>query len=248
MDFKLQDIEYDSNPFDHWIINDFLDVDTARQASKEFIDYDYPTEEIIHYSGWIAEKKACNRWDRFPPLTYRIFSNLLSVDFVDYLSKITGIFPLYPDIGLHGGGWHMHGTGGNLNVHKDYSVHPKLGLRRKLNLIVYLSENWNPEWGGAIEFWSHNEQNNRPLALEKSIDCMYNRAVLFDTTQNSWHGLPTPLTCPKGKYRKSIAMYYLTDADGDEEVRKRALFAPRKEQENDPNVLELIKERTKCTK
>ena len=43
-------------------------------------------------------------------------------------------------------------------------------------------------------------------------------------------------------------MYYLTDADGDEEVRQRALFAPRKEQENDPNVLELIKERTKCTK
>ena len=155
---------------------------------------------------------------------------------------------MYPDYGLHGGGWHMHGTGGNLNVHKDYSVHPKLGLRRKLNLIVYLSENWNPDWGGAIEFWSHNEQNNRPLALEKSIDCMYNRAVLFDTTQNSWHGLPTPLTCPKGKYRKSIAMYYLTDADGDEEVRQRALFAPRKEQENDPNVLELIKERTKCTK
>ena len=33
----------------------------------------------------------------------------------------------------------MHGTGGNLNVHKDYSVHPKLGLRRKLNLI-YISK------------------------------------------------------------------------------------------------------------
>ena len=43
-------------------------------------------------------------------------------------------------------------------------------------------------------------------------------------------------------------MYYLTDADGNEEVRQLALFAPRKEQENDPKVLELIKERTKCTK
>ena len=90
--------------------------------------------------------------------------------------------------------------------------------------------------------------STEPLSLEKSIDCVYNRAVLFDTTQNSWHGLPTPLTCPKGKYRKSIAMYYLTDSDNSEEVRKRALFAPRKEQENDPKVLELIKERTKCTK
>ena len=43
-------------------------------------------------------------------------------------------------------------------------------------------------------------------------------------------------------------MYYLTDADDNEEVIKRALFAPRKEQENDPKILELIKERTKCTK
>ena len=245
--FNTHDLEFSSDPFNHWVMDNFLDIKDANELSHQFIDYE-SSEDVVHYQGWIAEKKTCNIWNRFPTLTYKTFSNLLSVGFVNHISTITGITPLYPDIGLHGGGWHMHGTGGNLNVHKDYSVHPKLGLRRKLNLIVYLSEDWNPEWGGAIEFWSHNEQTNRPLALEKSIDCMYNRAVLFDTTQNSWHGLPTPLTCPKGKYRKSIAMYYLTDADGDEEVRKRALFAPRKEQENDPNVLELIKERTKCTK
>jgi hypothetical protein len=72
---------------------------------------------------------------------------------------------------------------------------------------------------------------------------MYNRAVLFDTTQNSWHGLPTPLTCPKGKYRKSIAMYYITDIDNGIEDRSRALFAPTKEQENDMNVIDLIQKR-----
>ncbi len=73
---------------------------------------------------------------------------------------------------------------------------------------------------------------------------MYNRAVLFDTTQNSWHGLPTPLTCPKGKYRKSIAMYYITDIDNGIEDRSRALFAPTKEQENDMNVIDLIQKRS----
>ena len=62
MKFNLDTKRY-KDPFDHWIINDFLDVDTARQASKEFIDYDNPTEEIIHYQGWIAEKKACNGID-----------------------------------------------------------------------------------------------------------------------------------------------------------------------------------------
>ena len=233
-------------PFDHYIVDNFLPDDIAKSISNDFLDYE--NQKWHFYNNQIENKKALQDWGKFSKETYKIFQYFCSPIFIEKIKSITGISDLYPDYGLHGGGWHMHGTGDNLNVHKDYSVHPKLGLRRKLNLIVYLSKDWNPEWGGAIEFWSHNEQNNRPLALEKSIDCMYNRAVLFDTTQNSWHGLPTPLTCPKGKYRKSIAMYYLTDADGDEEVRQRALFAPRKEQENDPKVLELIKERTKCTK
>ena len=80
--FNTSNIQYDNHPFDHWLLEDFLDVGDARKVSKEFIDYDNPTEDIIHYQGWIAEKKTCNRWDRFPPLTYKIFSNLLSMDFV----------------------------------------------------------------------------------------------------------------------------------------------------------------------
>ena len=224
MNFNLQDIEYNNNPFDHWIINNFLDVDTARKASKEFIDYDNPTEEIIHYSGWIAEKKACNRWDRFPPLTYRIFSNLLSVNFVDHLSKITGISPLYPDIGLHGGGWHMHSKSGKLAVHLDYSIHPKLNLQRKLNLIVYLEEDYDPSWGGSLQLWSHDKDNKRPLNKVKEIEPIFNKAIIFDTTQKSWHGFPEPIHPPEGKMRKSFAVYYMTDITSTAEERYRAHY------------------------
>jgi hypothetical protein len=66
---------------------------------------------------------------------------------------------------------------------------------------------------------------------------------LFDTTQNSWHGLPENLTCPDGEYRKSLAVYYLqipvvaTD-------RQKALFAPNKEQADDESVMNLIRERS----
>ena len=163
MNFNTKNIQYSDDPFDHWTLENFLDIEDARQVSKEFIDYDNPTEEIIHYQGWIAEKKACNRWDRFPPLTYSTFTNLLSVDFISRLSEITGIKPLYPDIGLHGGGWHMHSKSGKLAVHLDYSIHPKINLQRKLNLILYLEEDYNPEWGGSLQFWSHDEENKKPL-------------------------------------------------------------------------------------
>tara|TARA_R100001594_G_C4053719_1_gene265469 strand:+ start:4018 stop:4701 length:684 start_codon:yes stop_codon:yes gene_type:complete len=222
--FNTNNIKYDDNPFDHWLIEDFLNVEDARNVSKEFIDYDNPTEDIIHYQGWIAEKKTCNRWDRFPPLTYRIFSNLLSVDFVSHLSTLTGISPLYPDIGLHGGGWHMHGKSGNLAMHLDYSIHPKLNLQRKLNLIVYLEEDYDPEWGGSLQFWSHDKRKKKPLDKIKEIEPLFNRAILFDTTQHSWHGFPEPINPPQGKMRKSFAVYYMTDITETAEERYRARY------------------------
>tara|TARA_B100001250_G_C19742604_1_gene763748 strand:- start:676 stop:1407 length:732 start_codon:yes stop_codon:yes gene_type:complete len=233
-------------PFDHYVVDNFLPEETAELISNEFISYS--NENWFVYKNQIENKKTLQDWGKFPKHTYKLFNYFCSPRFVEYISDISGIDNLYVDQGLHGGGWHMHGTGGNLNIHKDYSIHPKLGLQRKLNLIVYISKDWNPDWGGALEFWSHDHDNNKPLRLEKSIECVYNRAVLFDTTQNSWHGLPNPLTCPNDKYRKSLAMYYLTDIDNGIEDRSRALFAPTKEQENDPDILQLIEERSKCIK
>ena len=224
MNFNTKNIQYSDDPFDHWSLENFLDIEDARQVSKEFIDYDNPTEEIIHYQGWIAEKKACNRWDRFPPLTYSTFTNLLSVDFISRLSEITGIKPLYPDIGLHGGGWHMHSKSGKLAVHLDYSIHPKLNLQRKLNLIVYLEEDYDPAWGGSLQFWSHDEKKKKPLKKIKEIDPIFNNAILFDTTQHSWHGFPEPIHPPEGKMRKSFAVYYMTDITSTAEERYRAHY------------------------
>ena len=148
----------------------------------------------------------------------------MSDKFIDKLSDITGISPLYPDIGLHGGGWHMSGKGGSLAMHLDYSIHPKMNLQRKLNLIIYLEEDYNPEWGGSLQFWSHDEKNKKPLNKVKEIEPIFNKAILFDTTQNSWHGFPEPINPPRGKMRKSIAVYYMTDITSSAQERYRARY------------------------
>lgn len=230
------------NPFDYWVVDNFLPIDSARQLSNEFMDYNYP--KWYSYNNPLENKKSCNDWWEFPPKTYEFFMHLASSDFVNKLKELTGIENLYPDIGLHGAGWHIHGTGGKLNVHLDYSLHPKLNLQRKLNLILYLTEDWNPDWGGCLEFWSNNESIKRPKEKKVVIENVFNRAIVFDTTQNSWHGFPESLTCPDGIYRKSIAFYYLTDPPDNTEVRKRALYAPYKEQENNLEILELIRRRS----
>lgn len=228
-------------PFYHHVIDDFLNQEKATKISQEFPEYN--SDFWFFYNNPLENKKACNNWYAFGSETYKTLSYLNSSKFIEKLQDITGIKKLYPDIGLHGGGLHIHGRGGKLNIHLDYSIHPKLQLQRKLNLIIYLSENWNCEWGGGLEFWSHNQETNKPKERVVTIDNVFNRAILFDTTQNSWHGFPNPITCPEGTYRKSLAVYYLTDPPEGTEQRLRALYAPTKEQENDDQILNLIQER-----
>jgi len=229
-----------SLPFDHCVIDDFFDNDIANQIQSEFMDYE--DERWFFYNNLIENKKASNNWGYFPPLTYQVFCELLSPKFLNVLESALDV-KFYIDHGLHGGGWHIHGTGGNLNPHLDYSIHPKMGLMRKLNIIVYMSKELKDSHGGHLGLWGHDDNKNCPGSLIKEIQPKFNRAVLFDTTQNSWHGMSQPLSQPHGVYRKSFAVYYLTEAPVDADARQRALFAPREEQAQDSDVLSLIKMR-----
>jgi hypothetical protein len=231
-----------AEPFNYIIIDNFWTADVAELLVADYPDYDSPVWNA-HYHNAIEDKKACNHWDKFPANTYRAFTYLNSQPFVDIIEAITGRAEVKPDVGLHGGGWHCHRTGGKLNVHLDYSIHPKLQLERHYNLIVYMTKDWNPEWNGGLELWSHNADGSLKECTT-TVENKFNRAVLFDTTQQSWHGLPDDLTCPDGIYRRSIAVYYLTDPAQDADPRGKALFAPHKDQANDPAVLELIKQRS----
>lgn len=229
-------------PFNHCVIDDFFLPDVAEALEKEFPEAD---SNIWHqYNNPIEIKKVCNDWNRFPALTYSVFSALNSSEFTNYLSdNALSSLPLYSDSGLNGGGWHLHKSGGKLNTHLDYSIHPKLGLQRKLNIIIYLNSSWQEQWGGQLGLWG-NESSEAPGALVKTISPVFNRAVLFDTTQNSWHGLPEPLVSPEDQARKSFAVYFLCDPPDGTDARGKALFAPTEQQVNDSSVLELIKKRS----
>jgi 2OG-Fe(II) oxygenase superfamily len=229
-----------AQPFPHVVIDDFFEREVAQMLERDIPPFD--DASWMQYSNPIEEKRALNHWDRFPPATYRAFT-YLNNEFLRHLHALTGIDGLRADAGLHGGGWHLHARGGKLNVHLDYSLHPKLQIERRLNLIVYLTSGWDPTWGGALGLWTHNAEETAPDKLVTAVECRFNRAVIFDTT-HAWHGLPEPLTCPPGVYRKSIATYYLTPARENASMRGKALYAPHGEQAKDESVLELIRQRS----
>jgi hypothetical protein len=130
------------------IYDNFLS--NAEKVAAEFPAFN--SDAWFEYNNPIEVKKTCNNWHHFGPETYKTFQYLLSKEFTDGLEDAFGV-SLIPDLGLHGGGLHTHARGGKLNVHLDYDIHPKLELQRYLNLIIYLTPGWKPEWGGGLGMW-----------------------------------------------------------------------------------------------
>jgi len=233
-------------PFDHVVIDNFISDTEAEQLLKEFPNHNSQTWSTYGhtYDSPLEKKRTIRDWKAFPPNTYQFFLKLCSKKMSNFIESLFDYKKdIYPDYGLHGAGWHSHKGGDHLNIHLDYSIHPFANLQRKYNLILYLTPNWNVNWRGSLEFWSHDFKNNKPKEKIKTINNIYKRAVIFDTTQNSWHGLSEELKCPENISRKSIAMYYLTDPVVEVDKRKRALYAPLKSQQNDVEILTLINKR-----
>lgn len=237
---KLTAAKIESKPFLHLEIDNFFPTEVANKLYEEFPSFN--DEVWFNYKNKIEDKKVLSDWRKFPKETYQAFSFLNSNLVLDTLSNKIGC-SLYADQGLHGGGWHIHANGGKLNPHLDYSIHPMLKLQRKLNLIVYLCKDWKEEYGGHFGLYEQGSQKNRAGELFKEIPMGFNKAVIFDTTQNSWHGLSREVHCPESQYRKSIATYYLTNPPQGVDNRNRALFSPTTEQWDDAGVLELIAKR-----
>ena len=131
---------------------------------------------------------------------------------LEFLERLSGIDGLVPDPYFAGGGLHQIVRGGFLKVHADFNWHPKLRLDRRLNVLVYLNRDWREEYGGALELW---EPEGKRAA--KSILPVFNRTVIFATSDTSLHGHPRPLQCPEDRSRKSISLYYYTNGRPEEE-------------------------------
>lgn len=139
------------------------------------------------------------------PFITNLLNALNSAQFLGFLEKLTGIKGLIPDPHFLGGGLHETRGGGHLSIHVDFNLHRQLGLRRRLNLILFLNEGWDDAYGGHLELW--DEKMSR---MVKSVAPVMSRAVIFNTDPGSYHGHPDPLTTPDGVTRRSIALYYYT--------------------------------------
>jgi Rps23 Pro-64 3,4-dihydroxylase Tpa1-like proline 4-hydroxylase len=116
-----------------------------------------------------------------------------------------GIQKVVPDPYFTGGGLNISMRGGLLDVHVDGNYHDATGLNRRLNALVYLTPGWQPEWGGEFGIYDKTGQN-----CLKKVAPLFNRLIVFDSHDYSFHGLPDPIAFPPDVPRRSIILYYYT--------------------------------------
>jgi hypothetical protein len=200
-----------ADPFPHIIIDDFINAECNHRLLGAFpilTEKSGQTPDVVKTStGKSAQpnKLWLSNQIGVAPLIRQFYWELNSAPFLAFLEKLTGISNLIPDPHLSGGGVHQTNQSGLLMLHADFNKHPQYDLDRRLNILVYLNENWQDDWGGHLELWSRNMSR-----CEKKVLPIAGRCVIFSTTRDSFHGHPHPLTCPATQSRKSIALYYYT--------------------------------------
>lgn len=191
-----------ARPFPHIALDDLLPSRLLDEMVEEIQQLEVDPLRDFYATH---EKRSISDFQRLPPTTARLIWDFNSAPFLEFLERMTGIDGLIPDPYLEGGGIHQIGSGGYLKVHTDFNFHRKLRLHRRLNLLLYLNRAWEPEWGGALELWDSGMRKAEATYLP-----LFNRLVVFSTTDESYHGHPDPLACPPDVTRNSIALYYYT--------------------------------------
>src|SRR5438270_2449061 len=197
---SLSDRYRNASPFPHIVIDDFLQPDVLHGVLAQFPssgDKDYFDRDQERFKFQYQPHESSSG------LVRNLFAELNSQAFLGFLEEMTGFEGLMSDPYFEGGGLHETKRGGHLGVHADFNIHDRMKVERKLNLLIYLNEDWEDDYGGQLELW--DKQMKECVVRVKPV---FGRAVIFNTALDSFHGHPDPLNCPPDCSRRSIATYY----------------------------------------
>jgi hypothetical protein len=207
-DLEVKAKEYAAaTPFPHIVLDDVLVPDAFDAAVAEFPAIDDPFwKGYLH----VNETKYCNVYpDTWATSLHDTARELTSPEFVTFLEELTGIEGLLPDWSMDGGGLHQTLRGGHLNVHADFTTHHvQENWARRVNILLYLNDEWHDEWGGQLELWDRDM-----TACQATVTPRGNRMLVFTTDADTFHGHPDGLTCPPDVARRSMALYYFTEEE-----------------------------------
>jgi len=179
------------HPFPHVVVDGHWDRDLLRDVAREFPDVG--DSRWRRYTGK-TELKLEGPPHMWGPRTREMLEEMSAL--APKLGEAFGIDGLVME--TIGGGYHYIEPGGYLGIHTDFNRSPVTNMFRRLNLLVYLNEDWKDE-GGHLELWDGD-------GVAVKVAPEMNRTVAFETSDTSWHGHPMPAN----RARRSVAAYFFT--------------------------------------
>jgi hypothetical protein len=203
-----------ARPYPHAVFDGFLGDAIARQLAAAFPGPDHAGWMRRDYREQSARLGQLQRsgFEGVDPRVRHLLAEVSGMAFLGFLEALTGIEGLIGDPHFRGAGLSLTLPGGHLALHADFNRDRTRHLSRQLSVLYYLGDDWQPEWGGALELW--DESRTRCEASHLPI---LDRLVVMAHGDTFWHGHPTPLACPEGRSRRVLSAYYYTAAPSPED-------------------------------
>jgi hypothetical protein len=195
----------EARPYPHAVFDQFLGDAFATGLAERFPGPDHPGWLRRDYEEQSARLGQLQRtgFEGIDGGLRDLLGELSAMAFLDFLGELTSVSGLIADPHFRGAGPSLTLRGGHLALHADFNRDRTRHLARKITVIYYLSRDWSPGWGGALELWDHPRTRCGASYLP-----LLDRLVVMDHGDTYWHGHPAPLACPEGRFRASVAAYY----------------------------------------
>ncbi len=188
-------------PVPYLVIDDFLPLNIYSSVVEEMKQYplDHWKVKQLPSSGVRKESKDLSS----TPLLRTVVNSFTSNLFVSWLKSVTGNQQIIPDVELLGAGLSSAPSGSYLGLHVDFNWNDTLRLNRKFNLLLYLNESWETQWGGELEMWNLEQTQ----CLHK-IDPLPNRLIFWEHDEKFLHGFSSPIKSPSDVERQNLMIVY----------------------------------------
>lgn len=161
-------------------IADLLPPDLARQIHDLF-----PGSDRMILKRSIKENKhIAAQMDAFDPLLEEAVYAFQDPRVVALISGITGLKGLEPDVDLYAGGISAMSKGAYLRPHLDNSHDKQRQRYRVLNLLYYVTPDWQEDYGGCLQLWDEG-----PRGEPRTLPSRFNSLVIMLTNRKSWHSV-----------------------------------------------------------